>query len=95
MQSEQQPKRQSRHPITHGAFLLLLALILCAAGWVRIYKLDWDEGTHLHPDERYLTMVTAALDFPPSLSQYWDTSTSPLNPENRGFSGYVYGTLPL
>ncbi|HOV48138.1 MAG TPA: DUF2298 domain-containing protein [Anaerolineae bacterium] len=95
MQSEQQPKRQSRRPITHSVFLLLLALILCAAGWVRIYKLDWDEGTHLHPDERYLTMVTAALDFPPSLSQYWDTSTSPLNPENRGFSGYVYGTLPL
>ncbi|MDX9955920.1 MAG: DUF2298 domain-containing protein, partial [Anaerolineae bacterium] len=62
---------------------------------MRIYDLDWDEGTHLHPDERYLTMVTAALTLPETPQQYWDTATSPLNPENRGFSGYVYGTLPL
>ncbi|MBN1922988.1 MAG: glycosyltransferase family 39 protein [Anaerolineae bacterium] len=62
---------------------------------MRIYDLDWDEGTHLHPDERYLTMVTAALTVPESPQQYWDTTTSPLNPENRGFGGYVYGTLPL
>ncbi len=86
-----QQKRQS----TRGVFLLSLALILCAAAWVRIYKLDWDEGTHLHPDERYLTMVAAALGSPESPQQYWDTTTSPLNPENRGFGGYVYGTLPL
>ncbi len=86
---------QQKHQISRGIFLLCLALILCAAAWVRVYDLDWDEGTHLHPDERYLTMVTAALEFPESLHQYWDTATSPLNPENRGFGGYVYGTLPL
>ena len=86
---------QQENRITRSLFLLLLALILCSAAWVRIYKLDWDEGTHLHPDERYLTMVTAALGSLEYPAQYWDTATSPLNPENRNFGGYVYGTLPL
>ncbi|MBN1873785.1 MAG: glycosyltransferase family 39 protein [Anaerolineae bacterium] len=69
--------------------------ILCIAGWVRLYNLDWDEGTHLHPDERYLTMVANGLRFPESLTEYWDTATSPLNPANQNQPGYVYGTLPL
>lgn len=29
------------------------------------------------------------------LIEYFDTSTSPLNPHNRGFAFFVYGTLPL
>ncbi len=74
-----------------SAFLLLFLL----AGWVRTLKLDWDEGSHLHPDERYLTMVASALDFPQDWRTYWDTARSPLNPSNRGYQGYVYGTLPL
>jgi YYY domain-containing protein len=75
-------------------FFLLIA-ILIGAGWARVYNLNWDKGTHLHPDERYLTMVTAALELPPNLSTYWNTATSSLNPGNRGYEGYVYGTLPL
>ncbi len=76
-------------------FSLALLLLFLLAGWVRTLKLDWDEGTHLHPDERYLTMVASALDFPQEWSTYWDTAHSPLNPSNRGYQGYVYGTLPL
>ena len=74
---------------------LALLLFFFLAGWARTLKLDWDEGTHLHPDERYLTMVASALDFPQDWRTYWDTATSPLNPSNRGYQGYVYGTLPL
>ncbi|MGC9395996.1 MAG: DUF2298 domain-containing protein [Anaerolineae bacterium] len=75
--------------------LLLLAILLIAAWVVRTYNIDWDEGTHLHPDERYLTMVVSAIRFPDSLAQYWNTNESPLNPVNKGYAGYVYGTLPL
>ncbi len=75
--------------------LLLLGLILALGFSVRAFNLNWDAGTHLHPDERYLTMVAAALEFPESSGDYWDTANSPLNPANRGQSDYVYGTLPL
>ncbi len=75
--------------------LLLFFIILVAAIGVRSYNIDWDEGTHLHPDERYLTMVAAALQLPATAAQYWDPTQSPLNPTNRGYAGYVYGTLPL
>ncbi|MEA3308797.1 MAG: DUF2298 domain-containing protein [Chloroflexota bacterium] len=76
-------------------FPLLVIGILLVAGQVRTFNLNWDKGTHLHPDERYLTMVSSALETPAQLSAYWDTATSPLNPENRGYKGYVYGTFPL
>ncbi|HOT90513.1 MAG TPA: DUF2298 domain-containing protein [Anaerolineae bacterium] len=62
---------------------------------MRFYNVDWDEGTHLHPDERFLTMVLSAIELPDSPAQYWDTATSPLNPTNKGYTSYVYGTLPL
>jgi len=90
-----QPSTKSNRPALRGAFVLLLMAILLGAGWVRAYNIDWDEGTHLHPDERYLTMVVSALQLPDTLSQYWNTTESPLNPAKHGYAGYVYGTLPL
>ncbi|MBN2005637.1 MAG: glycosyltransferase family 39 protein [Anaerolineae bacterium] len=77
-------------------YVLLLLIVLVLAGWVRTYNLDWDKGQHLHPDERYLTMVAGDIRFPEELSGYWDTANSPLNPNNYPqYSGYVYGTMPL
>lgn len=84
-----------RHQPSRGLFALVLLAIVLVAAWVRAYTMDWDEGTHLHPDERYLTMVVSAIQFPDSLAQYWNTAESPLNPVNKGYAGYVYGTLPL
>ncbi|MGC9358563.1 MAG: hypothetical protein ACP5GX_11880, partial [Anaerolineae bacterium] len=81
--------------IRRTLFPILLLLIILVAGWVRSLDINWDEGTHLHPDERYLTMVASALDLPTNPGEYWNTASSPLNPENRGYAGYVYGTLPL
>lgn len=69
--------------------ILFFALIL------RVYHLNWDENNHLHPDERFLTMVGNAMRVPNSLSSYLDTATSPMNPANVGYSFYVYGTLPV
>jgi YYY domain-containing protein len=92
--SESNPKSH-KSTRTRGMFALFLLVILVAAAWVRSYNIDWDEGTHLHPDERYLTMVVSALQFPENPAQYWNTAESTLNPVNMGYTGYVYGTLPL
>lgn len=56
---------------------------------------NWDQGQHLHPDERFLTMVGTALEWPKSIEAYFETKTSPLNPHNKGYGFFVYGTLPL
>jgi len=73
---------------------LALGLILLLGASLRLVGLDWDEGQHLHPDERFLTMVEADLRWPASLGEYLDEASSPLNPRNVGYSFFVYGTLP-
>ena len=75
--------------------LTWVAAILVLAAWLRLQGLDWDDGQHLHPDERFLTMVATAIAPPRSLSEYFDTGRSPLNPANRHQTFFVYGTLPL
>jgi YYY domain-containing protein len=74
--------------------LALLAILLAGAAF-RFYNVNWDKGTyHIHPDERSTTMVITRIQWPESLGQYFDTSTSPLNPRNVDMV-YFYGTLPL
>ncbi len=74
---------------------VLLAAILVAAALLRFTHIRWDEGTHLHPDERFISMVDEKLAAPRSIGQYFDSRTSPLDPYNRGFGSFVYGTLPI
>lgn len=73
---------------------LLLSIILFAFG-VRVYGLNWDQNQHLHPDERFLTMVASAMQWPKNLTEYFATDVSRLNPHNIGFNFYVYGTYPV
>ncbi len=40
-------------------------------------------------------MVDERLAAPRGIAQYFDSKTSPLNPYNRGFGSFVYGTLPI
>ncbi|MEJ5224515.1 MAG: DUF2298 domain-containing protein, partial [Anaerolineales bacterium] len=103
---------------------ILLILILILAAWLRTTGLNWDQNQHLHPDERFLTMVTSAIASPftpdeqlgappnganqpwrrsyPDVMKdcaqwggYFDTACSAFNPNNRGYTYYVYGTLPV
>lgn len=76
-------------------FPLALTAVLAFTLFTRFYNLNWDAGHHLHPDERFLTMVVPELAFPQTVAQYFDTATSPLNPHNRNYPFYVYGTFPL
>jgi hypothetical protein len=76
--------------------LALLALILVAGGWLRLSGTNWDDGGHLHPDERYLSMVADNIRWPRSPGGYLDVDGSRLSPYNTEVGrAYVYGTLPL
>lgn len=73
----------------------LLALIVLVGAYFRFSGLNWDALQHLHPDERFLTLVAARLETPPDLATYLSTSRSPLNPYNVGERFFVYGNFPM
>jgi len=80
--------------MTKKHYFVLLLILTCAA-LTRLIGLNWDAGSHLHPDERFLTMVASTITLPENISEYFDTGSSPANPHNRNFSFYVYGTYPM
>jgi YYY domain-containing protein len=41
---------------------LLMLVVLTAATYFRVVGMNWDADQHLHPDERFLTMVETALE---------------------------------
>jgi len=80
---------------TSVAVAVALLIILTLGGWLRFRGLDWDSSYHLHPDERFLTIVTSELEGVDSLKSYLASSESSLNPYNRGHGFFVYGNLPI
>jgi len=58
---------------------ILLSLILLTAYSLRSFGRNWDEGGHMHPDERMLIMVADRIQFPHNL-----------NPDF-----FNYGSLPI
>ncbi|MFO7917419.1 MAG: hypothetical protein R6V13_05025, partial [Anaerolineae bacterium] len=73
----------------------LMIAILLIAGILRFTGLNWDENQHLHPDERFLTMVENSLQWPVSFAEYLDSSVNPLSPYNHDHGTYVYGLFPV
>ncbi len=73
--------------------LWLWLLILFGLG-CRFYGLNWDEGTGLHPDERFCVSLVPRLAWP-SLSGWFNSASSSFNPDNLKDVHYVYGQLPL
>ncbi|MFN2138377.1 MAG: DUF2298 domain-containing protein [Candidatus Promineifilaceae bacterium] len=76
------------------AFVFLVVVLLLAA-FLRFSGLNWDGSYHLHPDERFLTIVSSSLQAVSSPLDYLKTSTSTLNPYNIGQTFYVYGNFPM
>lgn len=74
---------------------ILFLLILAASAIFRLHGIDWDAHHHLHPDERFISMVEEKLSGPKSFTDYLDSRTSRLNPYNLGYGSFVYGTLPM
>ena len=59
MQNEPAPARKPWRAWTFG---LILVYILAAGAYLRLVGLDWDIDQHLHPDERFLTMVESSIE---------------------------------
>jgi len=74
--------------------VLLIGILLMGA-YLRFTGIEWDGNQHLHPDERFLTMVETSIKPVDTLREYFDTASSSLNPNNFGYTFYVYGTLPI
>ncbi len=79
-----------------------LILVIACGAYFRFVGINWDENYHLHPDERFLTMVETAIKPVESAREYFDTNNSSLNPHNvidangnQTFPFFVYGTLPI
>jgi YYY domain-containing protein len=91
-----QTRQKSLKPLLIDLTVGLLLLAILFGGWyLRNIGLEWDQNYHLHPDERFLTMLETAIQPVGSLSEYFNTNLSTLNPHNVGYSFFVYGTLPI
>ncbi len=87
---------ESSTPVLHAAATMAVLIVIALGGAaLRLVGMDWDEGQHLHPDERFLSMVTGAISPVDSWAQYFDTQRSPLNPNNVGYGFFVYGNFPI
>lgn len=75
--------------------VVLLLLVLAIGAYFRFTGLNWDANHHLHPDERFLTIVGSQLQVVSDPIAYLKTSESTLNPYNIGQSFYVYGNFPM
>lgn len=89
------PPRPSLNALMEQYWWVLLIAILFVGAVFRFTGVNWDDEQHLHPDERFLTMVSSAIRLPDSVGEYFDTEKSPMNPYNNNFGSFVYGTAPL
>lgn len=67
---------------------MLYAIFLLAILF-RLYNVNWDQGYHMHPDERAIVLTVTKLSFPSSFSEFL-ASDSPWNPKF-----FAYGSLPF
>ena len=67
----------------------ILLLILLFAALLRLYGIIWDQGFHLHPDERAIVMAVDSLQYPKDLTEFLSVD-SPWNPKF-----FAYGSFPM
>ncbi|MEZ4517705.1 MAG: glycosyltransferase family 39 protein [Chloroflexota bacterium] len=92
--SPEQPVAAARDRWETLAIALLIGILLLGA-YFRSVGLNWDDNHHLHPDERFLTIVGSQISSVDNPLDYLRTSVSTLNPYNFDQSFYVYGNLPM
>ncbi len=91
------PTPPSLKEITQNTWFpwVMLGIIMIMGGYFRWVGLDWDNRLHVHPDERFLTMVTSAISSVDSFGEFLDPEISTLNPYNNNFNFFSYGFTPL
>ena len=94
-QADDHPPKQPNNGWINAILVAGLILTLVAGAYLRFSGVNWDEDQHMHPDERFLSLVQVAISPVGGLAEYFDTAASSLNPSNRGYTFFVYGTLPL
>jgi len=57
----------------------LVIVIICIAGYFRFTGINWDQGHHLHPDERFIVMTIENIRWPDNLNPHF----------------FAYGSFPL
>lgn len=67
----------------------LLITIILIAFFLRVFGLNWDQGHHLHPDERAIVLSVVNLKFPSSVTEFLSVE-SRWNPHF-----FAYGSLPF
>lgn len=100
MATRRPPRWRARTAARSPWLLVPIALLAFA---LRVHGLKWDGGYHLHPDERYITIVITDRilpDWPPDWHALLDPDRSPLNPRSDdSVTGqprdFAYGSLPL
>src|SRR3989344_1135042 len=70
-------------------YKLLLFIIIIIAATLRLYNINWDNGSHIHPDERAIIMSVTELEFPNTIAEFL-SSNSTWNPHF-----FAYGSLPF
>ncbi|MBI3734025.1 MAG: glycosyltransferase family 39 protein, partial [Chloroflexi bacterium] len=83
---------------TQRVMLAMACLLLIGLG-LRLYNLNWDDGHHVHPDERWITMVAMDTWAPDDLSDVFNPRRSALNPywnvRDNQPRRFAYGSFPL
>ncbi|MER3438546.1 MAG: hypothetical protein C4346_13710, partial [Chloroflexota bacterium] len=95
--------RPTRWVVSASPSVIALIALLLAAFALRVFHLNWDEGTYLHPDEVHVADVTVnriRFDWPPDLDNLLNPGASHLNPRSDDPAtgqprGYAYGALPI
>jgi hypothetical protein len=78
----------------HVTVALAVAVVAFGAA-LRFVGSNWDEGKHLHPDDRFISSVADNTHWPGAVN-YFRVESSKLNPYNTSQGqAYIYGTLPL
>jgi YYY domain-containing protein len=78
---------------------VLLILVLGVGTYFRVVGLNWDQNQHLHPDERFMTMVESALEPvstspdqlgppPTAANQPWRLAYAASIPDCQKWGGY-------
>lgn len=98
------PTGRARRLLRPDAWRVTLAIVFLAALAVRLYGLDWDDGSDLHPDELFIAKIVLIdrihFSWPPDAGELLDPARSGLNPRSSDpttgkFREFAYGALPL